>query len=88
MSCPQLGHLGLHSLVLLVGRDDPVGELLSHDVGDVVALLVALVQQLNTTATVDSPLSAVQSGAVVYWLRRRTRNSMAATSIPGRHAVK
>ena len=51
MSCFELGDVSLESLVVLVRRHDLVGELLTDDVCDVVALLVTLVQQLKPTAT-------------------------------------
>ena len=49
VSSLQLSDLVLQSLVLLVRGDDPVGELLTDDVRDVVALFVPFVQKLNPT---------------------------------------
>jgi len=50
----QLRDIGLESLVFLVGCDDLVSELLTHDVRDVVPLLIPLVQQLTMMATRQS----------------------------------
>lgn len=48
MSCLHLGNVSLEPFVLLIRRNDSVCELLTDDVGDVVALLVTFVQQLHT----------------------------------------